>query len=252
MDEKRQAVGVSAYAKRFHTRIEQLQQDVEFADILAIANRAGDLLSEEGKLFRHVSKKKHPVLFSLPATSDSRLAVVQHLRVSVWSSYMKDIYEELTLYLQVLVYEAARLARTPGQARLLLADNRVSFSASEIISYADLDELIMKIAEDTIRNLDKMHSTKLLVEQIVSRLGLEVEESIIADALPYLNVRHALVHTDGRADKAFEAENPQIDVRHGRIFVTYNLTVEATRAICGLVDAIDASAVKKGILKAAV
>ena len=240
----------SKHANTFYDTIEEFRRDVEFVDVLANANKDGVLLKEEGKLFRYVSAKKHSCLSALDDTEENRLNIVQHLRMSVWSSYLKDLYEELMNYLQRLVYEAAQKSKDPSQAKLLIAGDKISLTASDILSYPTIDDLIMKIAEETIRSLDKMHSTKLLLEQICTKFDLKVDRGCIEAALPYIEIRHRLVHADGKADSEFKRAFPAVKITHGKIFLNYTLTTEATKAMFDLVDAIDGAAIAKGILRA--
>lgn len=240
----------SKYAKAFHEIVIKFQQDVEFIDVLANANKERTLLREEGKLFRYVSAKKHPHLSKLGDSESGREEIVKHLRMSVLSSYLKDLYEEVLNYLQKLVYEAAQKAKDPSQAKLLLAEDKISLTASDIITYSSINDLIMKIAEESIRSLDKMHSTKLLLERICTKFDLGVPEALIEGALPFFEIRHKLVHSDGKADAAFKRDFPTVKVRFGKIFLSYRVAMDATDAIFSLVDAIDDAAIARGILSA--
>lgn len=225
-----------------------MQRDLEIVDVLAIANKEGKLLVGEGSLADHIDPKKHTNLSVLEDTPQARMEVIQHLRVSVWSSYIKDLYEELTIYLQGLVFETIRCAHDPSLARSLVRNRKLSVSYSDILACNDIDELVEKLAQDTLRALDRIHSTKQMISELLEKLSLDVEEKLVEKALPYLNLRHQLVHADGAVDEKFKTENPTIPIRWGKAFITYKLTRDATQAISRLVDAFDQDAVAKGIL----
>lgn len=237
---------VSKYALRFQNRVNAFEEDIEMVDILCIAKNNNELLPEKGKLFQFVDVEKHPLLGTRKATETSRTIVVNHLRGTVYAAYIKDIFEELTAYLKSLLYEAALLSKEKTQAQRLLGEHKVNFSAADILQYQSLDELVLKIAEEIIQALENERSTKALVSKICRKINLPVNESTINDALPYLELRHKLVHTDGQVDSSFIEPYPMFTYdAKGYVILNYAIILAAKEKITRLVLEIDNAAIKK-------
>lgn len=172
---------------------------------------------------------------------------------SLWetavSAYIKDIFEELTAYLKSLLYEAALLSKERSKAQRLLGEHRVNFSAADILLYQSMDDLVMKIAEDIIQALESERSTKTLITKICNKIDLSVNKSKIEEALPYLELRHKLVHTDGKADDDFISSYPMFTYDEKKyITLNYSVILNAKEKITGLVLEMDEAAIQKGIL----
>lgn len=240
---------VSKYALRFQNRVNALDEDIELVDIICTARKENNFLPENGKLFKFIDPEKHPLLGARKVTGKSKTIVVNHLRATVYAAYIKDIFEELTAYLKSLLYEAALLSKEKTKAQRLLGEHKVNFSAADILQYQSLDDLVMKIAEDIIQALENERSTKALITKLCKNIDLSVDESKINDALPYLELRHKLVHTDGKADSNFKADYP-IFTYDSQNYITLNYSVisNAKEKITKLVLEIDEIAISKGIL----
>ena len=73
---------------------------------------------------------------------------------------------------------------------------------------------------------------------------------MIDEALPYLEVRHKLVHTNGKADEDFSRRFPQIVIdKKGKIDLDFSLVIGARKAIVSLVKAYDIEAEKAGYIE---
>ena len=82
----------------FKMRIDKFDDDIEFIDVLRDSVKNGDLSPQGGNLvFSRVQEDRHTHLARRNNSDHSRKLVVNHLRKSVYSSYVKDIYEELTV-----------------------------------------------------------------------------------------------------------------------------------------------------------
>lgn len=241
---------ISKQALRFQNRILSFSQDIEFTDLLQRGQKANMLLPDETLLFAGMTDARHPNLSTRSATEKSREIVVLHLRKTVYSAYIKDLYEELTMYLKDVLFEAAKISKDFQKARRLLGDQKISLSASEILQFSSLDELIMQIAEQIIQDLERERSTKELIDKICKKLDLSVERSVIDNALPYLELRHKLVHTDGKVVSTFQEQYTMFSYHGSEIVLNYTLICEATSKIRDLVLVIDEAARSKGILTA--
>lgn len=240
---------VSKYALRFQNRVNSFEEDIELVDIICTARNKNKFLVEKGKLFKFIDEEKHPLLGARRAIGRNRTIVVNHLRGTVYSAYIKDIFEELTAYLKSLLYEAALLSKEKSKAQRLLGEHKVNFSATDILLYQSLDDLVMKIAEDIIQALESERSTKTLITKICNKIDLSVNKSKIEEALPYLELRHKLVHTDGKADDDFISSYPMFTYDEKKyITLNYSVILNAKEKITGLVLEMDEAAIQKGIL----
>lgn len=241
--------GISKYALIFHNRVLSFDEDIELIDIICIAQNNNDFLKDEEKLFAYLDPKKHKRIGARKKTEASKNIVVHHLKSTVYAAYIKDIFEELTAYLKNVMYEAALISKDATKAKRLLGEHRVSLVASDILQYNSLEELTLKITEQIIQALENERSTKDLIKKICNKIDLEVEEEIINKALPYLDLRHKLVHMDGKADEEFKSKykNFKYD-KDDYVKLNQQVISSAKSNISALVKAIDEAAISKEIL----
>ena len=190
---------------------------------------------------------RYPILGSRKSTSASRSNAVYHLRNSVNSSYVKDIYEEFTEYIRGLIAEA--LMENPSNIARIESGHPVEMRASKIVSHHVNNTLLEQIATEIFRSLEKEQSTIKLIDKTKSKLGLDVDQQIIDDAMPYLLMRHVLVHSNGRPDVEYLSKYPSIPIKDGKIDLKYTLANEAGKRIEALVLALDSDAISKHIIK---
>ena len=76
-------------------------------------------------------------------------------------------------------------------------------------------------------------------------LGLDT----INDALPYLELRHIFVHSDGKPSTEFTAKYPFFDIDHnGRVVLDINLVREAFVKVKTLLSSFDLAIITKGFV----
>ncbi len=79
------------------------------------------------------------------------------------------------------------------------------------------------------------------------KLNLGVDNAIVESALPYLDLRHILVHRDGRIDRDFAARHPQLGLNEGDDFsLSHSDIVRARDAILTLVSHFDERIIHTG------
>ena len=240
---------ISKYALIFKNRLLSFEQDLEMMDIICRAQKNDDLLVDDKLLFKYLRPSVHKAIASRSNTKTSKNIVINHLRRTVYVSYVKDLYEELSLYLKSVVGTAALKAKEKEAACRLLGEQKISINAKDILQYNDIDELIQFVAEQIVQDLERERSTKTLINKICSKIGLSVEAQVIDDALPFLEIRHKFVHTNGIVDASFKKEYPMFSYDKDN-YINLNKTIlsQAAIKIKKLVDAIDAEAIAKGIL----
>ncbi|SHJ04753.1 hypothetical protein SAMN02745671_02515 [Anaerovibrio lipolyticus DSM 3074] len=243
------SANISKEALIFQNRIISFKEDLELIDVICNANKNGDFLVTKDALFRYVAPR-HTELQKRRPVKNSREIVIKHLRKTVYSSYIKDLYEELTAYLKSIIYQGALISKESGAAHRLLGEHKIQVAAHDILQFSTLKELIMKIAEDIIQKLEAERSTAELIKKVCNKLGLKLPGDVIENALPFLEIRHILVHADGKVNKDFNEKYPDFKKdSKGRINLNYDLIMEATEKVTRLVNEIDKEALGKNILK---
>lgn len=240
---------ISKYALIFKNRMLSFDQDLELIDIICTANNKHDFLPSDTLLFSNLDTKKHPSLQTRSVTDTNRKIVVLHLRATVYSSYIKDLYEELSSYIKNVLYEAARLAKDSSTAKRLLGEHKITLNASDILTYSDINALAQRIAGDILKALENERSTKNLIKKLCEKLDISIEDSIAEQAMPYLELRHRLVHTDGKVDEDFKQKYTCFSYDdENYVVINYRTIKKAKKRVSDLVLAIDKSAISKNIL----
>ena len=70
-------------------------------------------------------------------------------------------------------------------------------------------------------------------------LGLEIQETTLNSAMPYLDARHIFVHRDGTPDKEYREQYPEIAVKKKVIHIDSDFVADAREAIVELACEID-------------
>ncbi len=240
---------VSKYALIFKNRMQSFEEDLEMIDILCKAQKQDDLLSDTNLLFKYLNPSVHKAIARRSNTRRSKMIVVNHLRRTIYVSYVKDAYEEVSLYLKSFVAEAAIKAKKKETAYRLLGDQKITLNARDILQYRDINELGSFIAEQIVQDLEKERSTKSLIAKVINKTGISVEQQIIDEAMPYLEMRHKFVHTDGLVDEQFKADYPMLSFdAYNYIALNKTILSQLEIKLTKLVNAIDSDAISKGIL----
>lgn len=232
---------------RFLNRVAQYEADIETADVIQISSYQGKLHTPgSGIVFDAVDKAKHPRLAVRSDTAYSRKMIIRHLKTTVFSSFVKDLYEDLAAYLQGILFVAAKNSFDPNR---LIGEHKLSLDANELLQAGSWPAVVKLVTDSVFRKLENEKATKDLIIKIDAKLNLGINKPLIDAALPYLEIRHLLVHADGVTDKAFCAKFAQFNVTPGaKIRVDYKIAQDAKLHICALASAIDKKIVKHGIL----
>jgi len=232
---------------RFLNRAARFDADVEFVDIVASAVKKGLLHDPKSSdIFKFVDKRKHPRIVKHKSSDHNRGLAVAHLKDTVHSAYIKDLYEDASEYVASLLGSAARKGLDPGR---LIGEHRMSFEANELLALRDWDAVVQFISRSLFRKLESEQSTKKLLDALDKKLALKVDPTIVAAALPYLDIRHLLVHADGVADDTFIKAYPGFGLKAGDAFtLDWKLVHEARTTITALVHHYDERALSAGVV----
>jgi hypothetical protein len=225
------------------------EADIELCDVLNLATKNGRLHSPRSTaLFDFVDPARHPRLTNRQANGTNRKIAIAHLKATLYASFFKDMYEDLTRYLREILEAAALNGLDPSR---LVGEHRLELEASEILVAGGWPEVVNLVADSVFRRLEKEKATKTLLTKMNSKLGLGVDLQKIEGALPYLEIRHLLVHCDGVADQEFCAAFPAVGAVAGKaIPLDFTATRQATKAILELVEEFDQKVVAHGIVAA--
>lgn len=225
-------------------RIKAFDVDVELIDL--IGRNRKRLSGGEQKIFFGCSPTFHPILSALRPTEQSRKIAFGHLKRTVCVAYIKDVYEELNLYLKSIIEEASLNLNT--SAGRIIGEHPFTISAKEILSYASLEEIVKRVVEDLFQKIEACQNTKDIIKAVCAKLDVKVDNATIELALPYLEIRHKLVHTNGIVDQMFKQKFPTIKYSSNSIAINTAVAKDMSKNVTKLVQELDRKLLAKGLL----
>lgn len=191
---------------------------------------------------------KYPYIARYDVSQDNRIKIATHAKATMSVAYVKDLYEEVSLYLKAVLKEAA--ANTKEQGAILGDLSEMTMTFREILDYSRDGTILDKVIGRIFQRLESEKSTIGLIKKICARLGLTVSDKTIDEAVYYLEIRHKLVHADGFADDKFRAEHKKLKyTADSYIDLTYSTLTAMRQKVSALVEAIDDEAITKQILR---
>ena len=237
----------SKHYQTFSNRLLHLDADLELIDIIDVSIKDKLLTPASEKLFEKISKHKHPILSKRTISDNNRQLAMNHLKQTVFSSYIKDLYEEVYDYLKSVLTEAA--VRSKVEPDRLIGEHRVEVKVSDILQADKLQSVIEDIVAKVFRKLENERSTTALIEKTCGKLGLSVSEEIQSNAIYYLEIRHQLVHADGKADEKFKENHPDLNYTSGDyIDLRFKLIQQARKSVTKFIEEFDSQAITNGLI----
>lgn len=227
--------------RKFHTRLLYFFDDIEAVEIMDINK---ENLAGERHIFNGVSRAQFGRLYRRRNTPGSRRNVVSHLKNSVYVSCIKELYEEVMLYLGYVLRSAAMTA--PDVNRLIGEQNDIKMKANDILALQSREEIVSVIMGQVFRHIERKKDTYLLINTLNDRLALCVDPEVINAAMPYLEARHIFVHADGIADKEYKKKYSQIKLKEGKIYLDSKVIREYIATAEALVSAFEEKMIKCG------
>lgn len=226
------------YLVKFLSRAAHFEADIELADILGISSGKGDLSTAGGPhLFDAVDPTQHPRLATRKSNDHNRRLAVRHLKSSLCASYIKDLYEDFSEYMQDVLEAAAKNGINPNR---LIGSHKINVEASELLAAGNWDNIVHMVARSIFRKLEDERNTKSLIQAMDAKLGLALDQAKLDAALPYFELRHLLVHHDGFADQDFCQRFPNFPAKIGeKISVEFNVVKSAKTAVIELANEFD-------------
>jgi hypothetical protein len=238
----------SRIAVRFFNRLDHFDDDLEMVDLLRHCVVVGALHDQNSdNLFIEMNGMRYPSLGRMEVTNYNRKLVISHLRKTVFTSYIKDLYEETIQYFHDLLQEGiSKLRIDPSR---IVGVHHADLDLVEILKHFYSGNLVGEISGMIFRRLEDKQDTLYTIKQTIGKLGLSVNERTISDAISYLDIRHQLVHADGKADEKFKQEHQFLSYSSNNSILINRTMIKAFRSkICILLNAVDADAIDKGLV----
>ena len=184
------------------------KSDVELIDSLcsrkAIEKLITDGIQDKYKYLQQDSRLKD---------MESAYSTVQHLKGFMYASLIKQFHGYVMEYFRKVL---GLIANNPNKGMALLQLRSVckgknrqstdfSFSEEEIMRAVDLSQLKEIFAKRILRSLEQKRDSLDLIKALYKLLGKPITQTV-NEAMPYLELRHLLVHNSGRYDQKFVAE----------------------------------------------
>jgi hypothetical protein len=231
----------------FESKLAYFDDDIELIDVLRDGVLGGDLTDPQtNNLLKHLNPQKHQHLARRQNSEGSRRNTINHLRQTVYSSYLKDLYEEVTDYLRLILEQASR---NGFNANRVIGEHSFKMDAKLVLALGNWDAVCQAVTESVFQSLEAERSTLNLLRKVASKLGLDIDDQLIDNALPYLEVRHFLVHSDGQLNQEYIAKYPHIHRRgNGNVNLTYTLISNARSSVQALITAYDEEVTGKNLI----
>lgn len=231
----------------FKNKMSHFNADLDFINILSKSVENGDYSSEE-ELFPGSNDKKYTVLSHYKVSDKNRRLVVNHLKSTLYTAYIKDLYEEFSIYLKSIMKEVYSNAKVTPER--LSGEHKVSLTAVEILRHLQTGNLADVVINNIYQSLENERSTIALITKFHNKIGIEIEKSLVDNAIYYLEIRHKLVHTDGYADEEFKKAHDSLKYTPAnKIKLDYCTICQAYKAVFDLVSDIDLKVISAGLAK---
>ena len=190
---------------------------------------------------------------------NSAYSVVQHLKGFMYASLIKQFHDYVMEYFRTVL---ALIAKNPNKGTVLLqlrsACNRkgyqsldFSFSEEEILNALNVSQLKELFAKRILRGLEQKRDSLDLIRALYKTLGKSITKTV-NEAMPYLEMRHLLVHNGERYDQKFIDNYGKCftDVKAGgRINLNFEKMKCAAKCLRALVREFDKFVVKEKFVR---
>lgn len=229
--------------QKFETRLVYFREDMELADVLFMNK---ERIKSEESIFLMVDANKHPLLSGRDSTSGSRKNVMTHLRKSIFVSFLKEMYEEVTEYIRYILYQGSI---NGVDSNRIIGEHNFKMAANDLLRTATKEDVIRMVTDQVFQQLESERSTIELLQKTKGKLGLDISSDLIDKAIPYLTCRHVFVHADGKPNNEFKNKYPNIRLdAKGRIALNMDLLNTAYDAVNDLLKAYDAEMIRNNYI----
>lgn len=226
----------------FITKINYFDYDIEFIDLIRRSSISDKIFDEiDPSIHERLSKRDKN-------SSESKKQIKNHIANTLYSSYIKDVYEEVMLYFTKIIRYV--IESNSVKPEMLIPNNEMKMTYREILRKNNFDALIEQITKDTFREIENKRDTTTILEEILKRLRINIPKKTLTDVLPYLEIRHLLVHNDGKIDNRFKSKYPDILKLNpnNKIDINIAFIMELKNKVVNLVKLYDNEIISKGLI----
>lgn len=232
--------------QKFETRLVYFREDFELVDVLFLNK---EKLKSDDKIFMMVNADRHPLLSGRESKKGSRKNVMTHLKKSIFVSFLKEMYEEVTEYIRYILLQGSINGVEPKR---IVGEHNFKMQANDILSLATKEDVIRAVTDQIFQQLESERSTIELFQKTKNKLGLNVSQELIDKSIPYLTCRHIFVHSDGKPNDEFKAKYPEIRLdKKNRIALDLEFLNAAYKSVNDLLKAYDAEMIQKNYISQA-
>lgn len=240
-------MAVSKCLITFKNKMSHFNADLEFIDILSKSIENGDYSNEE-ELFPGSSDERYTILSRYKIGEQNRRLVVNHLKSTLYTAYIKDLYEEFSIYLKGIMKEVYSNAKVTPER--LSGEHKVNLTSVDILQHLQIGDLADVVIDNIFQSLENERSTIGLITKFHKKIGIDIEQTLVDNAIYYLEIRHKLVHTDGHADEEFKKAHDLLNYTStNKIKLDYCTICQAYEAVFHLVSDMDSKVISAGLAK---
>ena len=230
----------------FETRVDYFIEDIELVDVLRKSILDDELTGSTPYLLTKVDAQQHPYLRRRTDSPGSRKNIINHLRSTVYGSFVKDVYEEITHYLRTILQQCLQSGFDSDR---IIGEHVIKLDARTILQMGTWEAMCEYVMSLLFQAMENERSTRKLLQKMCSKLGLSVPKCLIDETIPYIEIRHFLVHDNGVTSDAFRQEHEAFNYSpDGRIRVDYQFTLDMRSKSFALVQAIDEGLIANNLL----
>ncbi len=181
---------------------------------------------------------KHPVkdylrIFNYTRSKNIEFSILE--LYNAFKSYLKEILKEM-------------YSKDP--MKIVGKVNTQSLTYVEIVTLGSYENISEKMTNSVFRKLEDEKSTPKLLEKILCHTSISLDESLKNKALMYLEMRHLIIHNDGKADERFkQSYGTLLRLKaDDKLPTTFDTVREAIQCINSLSEAIDIDLITSGLL----
>ncbi|MGO1080724.1 hypothetical protein [Inquilinus sp. CA228] len=189
---------------------------------------------------------RHPYIGRRVNNRQSRSICGNHLKRTIYVSFVKDLFEDLSEYISSTMRNAALKGLDPAR---FVGDAKIDITAAEFLASGSWSAAVGLVSDTVFRKIENEKSTKDLVRKASARLGLQLDQTKFDVAMPYLEARHVLVHRDGKVDDRYRQEYPRIRIKDEKIVVDHMFVTDARSAVTELALDIDRKVIAANLVR---
>ena len=223
----------------FRSRIEFLEQHLEATDaaariaynILGYKSNRDKTISEALPIdCSNYSRLSHPSNARGRIYNYSKSKIVQAIIIELYgyfTEYLREILKEIYVHNPMLVVN-----KSP---------NPLSMRYSDLAVIPSINDLHSKMVDNVFRSLENERSTTKLIDKVIKGTDVSISNSDKDPVLPYCEMRHLLIHNNGKVDDAFESKyGGTFSVKKGaKLPSNFKIANDAIKALSSFVAKLD-------------